>query len=166
MAETDYEDTESSPNVTRRRLLATGTGAVVGVTALGAVTGTAAAWQRLDADFRGCSEVWIVVGENDFDYDPNLQVDVIVAAGGEAVCRTVDITRENATTIPGQYGDNPIVKYSVSGGEKILGVVGRTPSGYLFPCQVHVNDHPCTQTPNTPSVEDADCYRDPADCGE
>lgn len=155
-----------SIDVSRRRLLSTATGAAVGVAGLGAAAGTAAAWQRLEADFRGCQEVRILVGEKDFDYDPNLQVDVVITCLDYAICRTVDVTRENATTIPDEYGDSPVLTYRTSGKVKILAVVGRSPPPWLNPdpCQAIENDEPCARTPDTPAMELAPCYRDPSRC--
>ena len=166
MADGGADGREPSVDVSRRKLLSTVTGAAVGVAGRGAVPGTAAAWQRLEADFRDCQEVRIVVGENDFDYEPNLQVDVVITCLDYAICRTVDVTRENATTVPDEYGDSPVLEYRTSGKVKILGIVGRSPPPWLNPdpCQVIENDDPCARTPDTPSVEDATCYRNPSRC--
>lgn len=166
MVDGDEDEHEPSIDVSRRRLLSAGTGAAIGVAGLGAASGTAAAWQRLEADFRGCQEVWIVVGEKDFDYDPNLQVDVVITCLDYAICRTVEVTRENATTVPEEYGDSPVIKYQTSGKVKILGVVGRSPPPWSNPdpCQVIENENPCAEGPDTPSMEVAPCYRRPSRC--
>jgi len=104
------------------------------------------------------------VGEHDLpsggaypDHYP-LTVTVVVDDGSEAACRTIEITDEAATTIPGQYGDAPIVKYRVFPPEKILGVLWRNPVGN--PRWLAVNDHRCARTPGTPSASDAPCVPD------
>lgn len=166
---------ESRASLKRRRILSLSAGTAVSIAGIGAVTGSAAAWEDLDADFRGCSEVWILVSENDLNcvnengnaFDgPNDQcpliVDVIVASGSDVECRTVEITDENATTIPGQYGDRPVIKYRVTGNEKILGIIGYSPSRNPLCSELIENHNPCTETPNTPAIDDADCV--PSDC--
>ena len=148
----------------RRTVLSIGAGSIATFAGLGAFAGSAAAWDRLDAEFKGCSEVWLLVADADFEYDPPLVVNVIVADDDEAVCRPVEITEQNATTIPGQHGDSPLIKYSVAGGEKILGIIGASPTGNPLDCEFIENTHRCAQTPNTPSVYDADCYTDRSEC--
>jgi hypothetical protein len=147
------EETEtgdgSSSGINRRTVLSLGVGTAVAATGLAAFTGIAAAWERFDADFRGCSEVWLIVSEEDLDFGPPLTANVVVATDGGTECRTVTIEEESATTIPGQYGDTPIVKYQVSGGEKILGVIGNSPSGNPLVSETVKNEHRCTKTPNT-----------------
>ena len=156
--------------IDRRTLLSRSAGTAAAVAGFGMFTGNAAAWTKLKADFRGCSEVWILAGENDFEcvdkngdpYDgPNdkcpLVVKVVVATGSGIDCRTVEVEYEATTLIPGQYGDQPVIKYSVSGGEKILGIIGLSPSRNPVCADLIVNDHRCTQTPNTPSIYDAEC---------
>lgn len=175
----DQEGGEST-GLKRRRILSMGAGATAAAAGLGALSGTVGAWEGgLGADFRGCREVWLLVTENDLEFrdangerydglndEPPLVVYVVVADGDDAVCRTVEITHENATTIPGQYGDTPIVKYAVSGGEKILGVIGASPSRNPLDCEVIENDHRCTQSwkPKAPKFEEADCYADRYSC--
>jgi len=164
-------------SLTRRKLLSVSAGTVTALAGLGALSGSAAAWERFGADFRGCSEVWIIVSENDLnclnsedkkydeldDYPNNecpLRAKVIVADGPGLDCRHVYIDEENATTIPGKYGDSPLIKFQVSSGEKILGVVGLSPSGNPNEADFIPNTNRCAQTPNTPSVYDADCVPD------
>lgn len=156
---------EESSTLNRRKLLSISAGSAATLAGLGAVTGSAIGWEpSLDAEFKGCSEVWLLVSERDLNcdgQDPDdcpLTVDVVVASGGEAICRSVTITPEKATTIPGQHGETPIIKYSVSGGEKILGVIGNSSKGNPLASETIQNTHRCTQTPHTPSFEDADCY--------
>lgn len=154
---------EGSVRVCRRRVLSTVVGSVVGTMGLTAMTGTSTAWEREIADFRGCSEVWIVVGERDLpgheayseDYPEHLSVTVIVDHEGEAVCHTVPVVDELVTTIPGQYGDSPVIKYRAVGTDAILGVLWLSPAG--APRWLARNDHRCAQTPSRPSVYDADC---------
>jgi len=169
----DLDSTDRLP-LTRRKLLSAGAGTATALAGLRAFAGPAAAWGRGDADLRGCSGGWVSVsregpacadGEgtkyDELDDHPNnecpLRAEVIVADGQELECRPVYINEENATTIPGKYGDSPLVKYQVSGGEKILGVVGLSPSGTPNGADFVVNTNRCAQTPNTPSVYDADC---------
>jgi len=86
----------------RRKVLSLGVGSAATIAKLSALAGSAGAWEPpLGADFRGCSEVWIILG---------------------------------------------IIGYSLS----------RNPI-----CSDFIdNDHRCTKTPNTGSLEDADCYPD------
>jgi hypothetical protein len=161
---------DPTPHVNRRSALAaigTGAGAVVGIDAL---SERALAWDRFDVCFRGCSEVWMIVTEADIDAggtnDPPAVAHVIVAANGEAVCRPVEFTAENATTIPGQFGDSPVVKYSVGSGEKILGVLeynytSDPDSQFDDPVWcVNANQNNCASTPQTPNLLDAPCIPD------
>lgn len=153
---------EDAPGLRRRTLLSAGTGAAAAIAGLGAFTGSAAAWERFDADFRGCGEVRVLVGEADFTaYDEALEVEVLVAEGDEVGCRTVELTEDNRTYVPWRYGDSPIVKYRASSDEVIIGVIARTPTGGLHPCRLIENGNVCAQTSDTPSVEEADCYPDP-----
>jgi hypothetical protein len=102
----------------------------------------------------------MVLGEGDIGDDPPNTAVVIVESNGEAVCRTVEFTEANATTIPGQFGDSPVVKYAPGGDEKILGVV-EIDSGTGEPVWcVTVNENNCASTPNTPDVWDAPCIPD------
>jgi hypothetical protein len=153
-----------TPRLGRRQVLRTiGAGTAVGVGGLGMFTGTAAAWDRKDVDFKGCSEVWLVVGANDIAYDPPAVARVVVALpDGSTDCRDVEITADNTTSIPGQYGDAPVRKIMVNDGEKMLGVIFynyRSVDRFSSPSCIHTNDHRCASTPGTPSLEDADCVQ-------
>lgn len=159
---TDPDDPiDDVQTVNRRRAMqamGAGAGALV---SLGAFTGTVAAWERFDVCFRGCSEVWMIVGSGDVGRDPPTVAKVIVESNGEAVCRTVEFTTANATTMPGKFGDSPVVKYAPGGDDKILGVV-EIDYGTDEPVWcVTVNENTCATTPGTPTVWDADCV--PAD---
>lgn len=158
MSPKNEEKRDESRNLKRRRLLSIAGGTAATVSGLGAVAGTAAAWERLEVDFKGCSEAWIVISEEELGR--GLEVDVIVTDDGEAVCESVEMTEENATTIPGRYGDAPVIKYRAPKGEKLLGVVGNSRVGNPLDSDTEINDHRCTRTPNTPSVDDASCYED------
>lgn len=159
-------------SLTRRKLLSAGAGTVTALAGLGALSGSAAAWDGLEADFRGCSEVWITVGENDLacqdepgdpypDKNCPLRVRVYTADGDEIDYETIHINEANATRIPGQFGDEPVFKYQVSGGTKIIGVMGLTPPGHPQCADLIANPNRCAQTPNTPSIYEAP---DAADC--
>lgn len=134
---------------------------------LGALSSPVLAWERNDVSFRGCSEVWIVVADADIDsdnYDPPTVADVIVETkGGDLDCRRQYFTAETTTTIPGQFGDAPVLKYDVSGGEKILGVIiynYDADNGGINPNSTHpltVNPNNCANTPGTPNPSDGPC---------
>lgn len=156
----------------RRGLLGTlgaGASAVAGV---GMFSSPAHAWSREDVLFRGCSEVWIIVGEADIHYDPPTVGDIIVeTTDGSLDCRRQYFTPETTTTIPGQFGDAPVLKYEISSGEKILGVIiynYATDDGINtdIPHPLMVNPNQCASTPGTPNPTDAECaentYTDPS----
>lgn len=150
--------TEGRDKITRRRVLSTSVGAVATVGGLGAFAETASAWQWYEVEFEECSEVHVVVGEDDLEYEPPLLVDVIVASWGDNSCRTVEITADNATTDHDQCGDDPVITYEASGAEKILGVVHYTPA--RAPICLTVNNNECTQMAVDPDASDADCVPD------
>lgn len=164
----DLDEPTATTSIKRRTLLASSAGLTVGAAGLGAFAGTVAAWDREDVDFKGCSEVWMIVGDRDLNYDPPVVAHVIVGtADGGTDCRLVEFTEENATTIPGQYGDAPIVKYTAGDDEKVLAVIhynyikGAEGDDRLAkPSCLLVNDHRCAQTPNTPDLYEADCVED------
>lgn len=157
----DEVESGSRLSVNRRKVLASAGSAVLGVGAIGAFSGTAAAWTSFDVEFKGCTSVWIIVDEEDLDWEENyphrtepLFVKVVVERGREAVCEKVEFTEENVTRVPGQYGDNPLVKFD--GGDKMLAVIKYNDDDIPF-CYVE-NDNQCAQTPDTPDWKDADCY--------
>ena len=176
------ESDDDGSTIDRRTLLKRSAGTAAAIAGLGAITGSAAAWADLEAHFRGCSEVWILAGEKDFKcQDPDgesyvrpknpnnecpLVVDVVVATGSGIDCRPVEFVDEAATRIPGQFDDRPVIKYSVSGGEKILGIIGLSPSRTPLCSDLRVNTNKCTQTPNTPSIFDSDCMPMNEECDE
>jgi hypothetical protein len=160
-------DDDDLPRVNRRSALAaigTGAGTVVGIDAL---SERAIAWDRFDVCFRGCDEVWMIVTESDIDAggvdDPPAVAHVIVASGGEAVCRPVEFTAENATTLPERFGDSPVVTYDVDGDEKILGVLeyNYTPDRderFDEPVWcVNANQNDCATMAGTPDLLSAPC---------
>jgi hypothetical protein len=156
---TDHDgESDGGHRLNRRRALSalgTGAGAVLG---LGAFSGTAVAWEEFHACFRGCSEVWMVVQWHDVGRDPPLVAYVIVESNGEAVCRTVEFTEANATTIPGKFGDAAVVTYAPGGDDKVLGVVEHDYGELDGPAWcVTVNENNCADTPNTPDVWDGPC---------
>lgn len=157
---------KNTPEVRRRKVLQTvGTSAAVGAVGLSAFTGTAAAWGRQTVDFKGCSEVWIVVDPDDINYKPPAVVRVVVALpDGTAVCRDVEFTTENTTRIPGQYGAAPLRRVTVGDDEKVLGVVfynysEKEVERFSDASCIVTNEHRCAMTPNTPSMEDAGCVQ-------
>ena len=158
--EIEQQSARESKSIDRRTVLSTVGASSVALVGVAAFTGTAAAWRRFEPDFRGCSEVWIVTHEDDLDKGLYAYV-VVENADGEAECRQVHISSENATTIPGQHGDSPVRKFSVGDDEKILAVIETSTHGSPL-CYVE-NDHPCTATPNTPDWRTADCV--PEDLG-
>lgn len=172
MAQQDNPEAESTKFNRRTVLSSLGVGAVGTVAGIGAFSGSARA-SSVGADFKGCSEVWIIItdktdqtaltenGFNDVFDGPNDKypqiVDVIVADGDDVECRCVELTEETVTTIPGKYGDTPLVKYRVSDGEKILAIIKNSPSRIPLDCNLRVNDHRCAE--NAPSYTEADCYK-------
>ena len=157
----------ASKSLKRRTVLASAAGLATAAVGFGAFAGTAAAWSRFDVDFKGCSEVWMVVGDRDLDYDPPTVAHVVVGtADGETDCRVVDFTEERATTIPGRYGGAPVVKYTAGDDEKVLAVIlynyirGATgEERFEKPSCMLVNDHRCAQTPDTPDPYESDCVQ-------
>lgn len=159
-------DLDDSYRVSRRRTLAAlgaGAGTVVGI---GGFSGTAVAWEQFDVEFKGCSEVWMIVGEDDITFDPPAVAHVIVESDGLAVCHTVEFTEENATLIPGQFGDMPVVKFAPGGDDKVLGVLEYNYTSNMEErfdrpvwC-VHENTNNCASTPNTRDVHAAPCVPD------
>lgn len=139
------------------KALGAGAGAVAGI---GAFSGTAAAWSEFHACFRGCSEVWMITTESEIGRDPQSVAKVIVSLGDDVKCVEVEFTEANATTIPGKFGDSPVVKYAPGGDYKVLGVieVDRTTNEGVW-C-VTVNENNCATKSNTPDVHDADCVPD------
>lgn len=146
----------------RRTMLASTAGVATALAGFGAFTGTVAAWDRFEVDFKGCSEVWMIVDEDDLEFDPPTVAHVIVETDDGTDCRLVEFTEEAATTIPGQYGDAPLVKYAPDDGGKILAVLeySRNEGGrFDRPSCLVVNDHRCAQTPNTADLYEADCVQ-------
>ena len=152
-------------DTTRRTVLRT---LGVGTTALlsvGTLSGTAAAWERNDIDFKGCSEVWIIVAPKDIDpkiYHPPTVAHVIVStADGDLECRMQEFTPETTTTIPGRYGDAPVLKYAPPSGEKVLGVIiynySDSTDRFERNSPLTPNPHRCANTPGTPDPTDAPC---------
>lgn len=165
--ENDDNETSKEGTLKRRTVLASTAGMAGTAIGVGVLSGTVAAWERLDIDFKGCSEVWMIVGD-DLHYsnpDPAVAHVIVATADGGTDCRPVDFTEENATRIPGRYGDAPVVKYVAGVDEKILGVikynyVNETGDGrFSKPSCLMVNEHTCAQTPNTPDVYSADCVQ-------
>lgn len=149
---------EEPGETTRRSVLARTVGAVGVIGGLGTFAGTASAWQWYDVAFEACSEVRIVIGEEDLEYDPPLQVAVVVASWGETTCRTVDIDGDAVATDDDRCGDSPVITYRASDAEKILGVVHYTPDGY--PICLTENDNECTNLSVDPDAANADCVPD------
>ncbi len=134
---------------------------MLGLGAIGAFAGSAAAWNEFAVDFKGCSSVWIIVSPSDLEFgtdgqDP-LFVNVVVERDGDAVCEKVEFTEDTATTIPGQYGDSPVVKFD-GGGDKILAVIKYNQNQFAI-CYVE-NENRCAHTPNVVDWLDSDCYDD------
>ena len=177
---TDPDSWWGSEGIDRRTVLSLGAGSAA-LSGLGVFATNTAGWEELEADFRGCSEVWLVVSERDLECrDENgdrfddgegnedlcpLTVNVIITDGRDGVtCVTQEITEENATTIPGQYEDRPVIKYRAPRGEKILAVIGNTQHRVPLECEEFTNDHRCTQTPHTPDPSEADCWDEREEC--
>lgn len=153
---------DDSPSIARRAVLSAAGAAGVGLAGIGAFAGSAAAWERFGVDFKGCSSVWLVVDEADLDWesydhrDGPLIAKIVYEDGDGAACETVEFTEETTTTIPGQYGDNPVLKYDGDG--KILAVI-KYNHWDVARCYVE-NDNRCANTPNVADWRDADCYQD------
>jgi hypothetical protein len=175
------DETDQPHTLKRRTMLAATAGVTTAVAGFGVFGGTVSAWDRFAVDFKGCSEVWMVVGD-DLDYTPPTVAHVIVETeDGGTDCRVVEFTEDTATTVPGQFGDAPLVKYTVDDGEKVLAVLqySRNNGGrFDKPSCLIVNQHRCAQTPNTADLYEADCvqaaydghwdgtYWDSGDCAE
>lgn len=156
----DSDNTFSLDRRSTLKALGTGAGAVAGI---GAISGTAAAWERFDVCFQDCSEVWMIVTEDDLDLggtdDPPAFAYVIVASGGSAECRKVEFTAESAMTMPDEFGDAPVVTYNAGSSEKILGVLEiNHGTGEPTYC-VSKNENKCAITA-TPDLHDASCVPD------
>lgn len=161
-------DSNDSSHRLRRRSVLSALGAGTGLTlSIGAFSGTATAWDRFDVCFRDCRELWMVVTETDIDLggsnDPPAVAHVVVASGGSAVCRPVEFTAENATTMPDRFGDAPVVTYEVGADETILGVLeynynSDPEAQFADPVWcVNVNENDCVATEDTPDVFSAPC---------
>ncbi|MWV65819.1 hypothetical protein GRS48_13455 [Halorubrum sp. JWXQ-INN 858] len=155
--------TGDSPSIARRAVLSAAGAAGVGLAGIGAFAGSAAAWDRFDVDFRGCSSVWIVVDREDLDWEsyahregPLIAKVVYENGDGEAACETVEFTRDTTTAIPGQYGDSPVLRYDGDG--KILAVIQYN-HWDVARCFVE-NDNRCAHTPNVADWRDADCSQE------
>lgn len=166
--ETDgIDETAESDSVKRRTVLASTAGLATAAVGFGAFAGTAAAWERFDADFKGCSEVWLIVDGQDLNHDPSTVAHVVVGtADGETDCRVVEFTEERATTVPGQYGYEPVVKYAPGDDEKVLAVIlynyiqGATGEDrFEKPSCMLVNDHRCARTRDTADPYESDCVQ-------
>lgn len=162
---TDESATSDEYRITRRgSLIAAGTG-VGAVAGIGAISGSVAAWKRNDIDFKGCSEVWIIVAPEDIDpdtYDPPTVAHVIVErSDGTLDCRLQEFTAETTTTIPGQYGDAPVLKYAPPSSEKVLGVIiynySSSEDRFHRNSPLTLNPNRCADTPRTPDASDAPC---------
>ena len=105
--ETDSNDASGSPLFDRRRVLSAIGASGAAFAGIGAFAGTAAAWERLDVNFRDCSEAWIIVDEEDLNYEkygreePLSVTAVVETAEGEVECRSIEVTEESTTTVPG-----------------------------------------------------------------
>ena len=150
-------------SINRRKMLAGAGTAVLGVGTIGAFSGSVAAWEAYDVRFNGCSSVWIIVDEYDMNWRENApdrehppMVKVVVERDGEAVCETV-LFDDNDETVPGQFGDQPLVKFD-GGGDKILAVIKYNQRQNAI-CYTE-NEHRCANTPNTVDWRDADCADD------
>lgn len=159
----DERKSEGRLSFNRRRVL-TGAGtAVLGVGAIGALSGNVAAWEDYEVRFNGCSSVWIIVDEYDMNWrenDPDRthppMVKVVVERNGEAVCETV-LFDDNDETVPGQFGDRPLVKFDGEG-DDILAVIKYNANQNAI-CYSE-NGHRCANTPNTVDWRDASCADD------
>lgn len=172
MTDEPQDAPETHSVIGRRDLLtaaASAATAAVGVTAL---AGTAAAWNTLSAEFDGCSEVTIIVSEQDVAFEktegnryggenvrPPLVVDVVVADDDGVSHEPVEVTPESTTTIPGQYGGNPVLRYRARADERILGIIGNSPSREPLRTATVVNTNRCARVPGMPSIEDSKRYQ-------
>lgn len=161
------EQSSDRDGITRRSILTHSAGAATALVGMGALSGSGAAapWVRFDTDFRGCTEVWLIVHKDDLLFDPPTVAHVIVTAGDSTDCILVEFTTENATRIPGQY-DDPVVKVEAPPGEKVLAVIEynyrpETDPSVRFedPRCPAINDHTCANTPNVPDFREADCFQ-------
>jgi hypothetical protein len=172
MTEDNREPTDYQPVVSRRELLAAGASAATAVAGVTALTGTAAAWNTLEATFDGCSEVVIVVSEQDVAFEraegdryggenvrPPLVVDVGLTDGDDVYHDPVEVTPASTTTVPGQHGGRPVLRYRARADERILGVIGNSPSREPLAAATIVNTNPCARVPGMPSIEESQRYQ-------
>jgi len=79
-------------------------------------------------DFRGCGQVWVIFSDPE---DPDVPIDatIEIANPGQGSTDTITetITESDLQTVPGQYGDHPIYKFSGSGGKLVAASVGDSP---------------------------------------
>lgn len=109
----------SRRSVLRRTAMTGSTLAIGGV----ALSGTAAATDSIikAVEFKGCSEVWIVLKRPRSIY-PTIKIfnDKTKRFEDRDLC----VMKGDFTRIPGQFGDCPVFKFSVPEGFKIVGVRG------------------------------------------
>ena len=144
---------------TRRRILQLGAGAAGAVLGFGGLTGSAAAWERFDVDFRSTSEVRLIVGE-DLEYDPPAVAHAVVTDGDSVSCDAVAFRPSNAMT-GDEYGDANVVRYEAPTGQTVLGVLPYNRGGggrFSRPRCLMTNDRvdPATISELAPR---ADCVR-------
>lgn len=140
-----------------------GVGSVSTGLGMGLLPENTEAWEQFIVDYKGCSEVWLVVSKADLQYNPPATAHVIVTSGESTDCILVEFTEERSTTIPGQYGTDPVVKVNAPMGEKILAVIEYNipyPGDDRFsrPRCPQFNDHRCANTPNVPDYREAICF--------
>ena len=139
------DDDDGASGLDRRSLLRwTGTGALATV-GLGLASGSATA-HTVGADFKGCSEVWLLVLDPSEWEEPAVREGGLCAtvcyyddSAGSVATEEVCFTREDATTIPGQHGDTELFKYlPPDPDDKILAVKSHRGG-------VICNDHRCAE---------------------
>lgn len=158
----DESADDSRLSVNRRTLLAGAGSAVLGAGAIGAFSGSVAAWDEYAVRFTGCSTVWIMVGEADIhwradaDRDHPPMIKVVVERDGAAVCETI-LLDGTAETISRQDGDRAFVTFD-AGDDTILAVIKYNDNQHAL-CYTE-NAHPCANTPTTVAWRDAECAAD------
>lgn len=156
----DANGTGDVPKMNRRNVLKATAGSAIALTGLAAFGGTAAAWDRYEVEFKGCSSVWVITNTKTLTESSLLVVRVVVATDDGVECRRMEVTKDNTAPVPGQYGDAQVFKYDAGEDEKVIGIIHYgSPEDSIF-CMT-VNDNRCAQ--NAPDPTKAQCVIDAFD---
>lgn len=140
------DGTASTANSPTRRRVLRGLGSGAAAAAAGtALVGPAAA-HNIEVHFRGCREILVVVNDPSEFGVLEETIHVFDAESGEVKAVPVELTRENTGKIPDRFGDRPVFRAVVSGGDAILAL--ETGDGRVFE-----NPNDCPR-PEEPAAEE------------